>query len=497
MKLKDLMKELSIEIKLKSENAHLTIKGITDNSATVSSGYLFIAIPGFNSDGHDYIKDAMNKGASVIVGEKAIPFLSVPYIQVENSRKSLGKIAKAFYGNVSEQKLVIGITGTNGKTTTSHIIKQILDYNGKSCAIFGTIQNVVNGKVLKSSNTTPSALDLHKLIAESNDEIVIIEVSSHGLSQFRIEGISFDYCLFTNLAPEHLDYHGTMGNYFHMKMLLFDHLKEHGQAIVNDDNYWGNSLVENLKNKGKNVLSIGNSPDCICQIRDLNSENSTATLEEKNSEGTNLISSPIAGEHNLYNTLMAYVTCKNIGIHHHQIMEALANFKGIEGRFETIHLENGATVVIDYAHTQDAILHCLITAKKKGAKQITHIFGFREGRYVNKRKEMISVTSKMSDRYILTFDDLNAAEPMEMIKTLDDLQNQYGDAEKGMIIPDRTEAIEWAINHSKKDDWIIITGKGHENYQSDFKLQTRSDRETVQYLQSHMKTRQRHHAISL
>ncbi|WP_010650451.1 UDP-N-acetylmuramoyl-L-alanyl-D-glutamate--2,6-diaminopimelate ligase [Oceanobacillus massiliensis] len=479
MKLKNLLQEISTASKVNSETANLIIRGIADSSADVLHGYMFVAINGFNQDGHQFILEAIEKGACLIVGESEISDLTVPYIQVENSRKALGIIANKFYGNPSNQKLMIGITGTNGKTTTSYILKHILESNGKSCSLIGTIQNVINGRVKKSANTTPSSLDLHKLIAESKDEVVIVEVSSHGLSQHRVQGITFDFCLFTNLEHEHLDYHLSMEDYFQTKMLLFDHLKEAGQAIVNTDNHWGKRLAKVLQGKGINVNSIGQSTNNKVRILYFNVKNSTIFLED--GDELNLIFSPMHGIHNMYNTLMAYVSARLVGLSEDSIIESVSNFQGVEGRFEKTKLSNGATIVVDYAHTAEAILNCLTTAKRYGAERVIHIFGFRGDRDQSKRQEMLTVTSGTSDQYILTLDDLNSVPQSEMIEMLDSLNNLYGN-ERGLIIPDRTLAIKWAIEHSNPDDWIIVTGKGQEIYQQNYRLQTNSDKDTVLYI---------------
>lgn len=232
MKLQTILEDIPIQSKLTEQQLHFDIVGITDNSADVKPGYLFVAISGFQTDGHRYIDDAIRRGAAVIVGEQVMRDVPVPYIRVESSRRVLGLLAKNFYKNPAKQKVMIGITGTNGKTTTSYLLKYLLESAGYSCALIGTIQTIMNGKVQPSMNTTPNALALHRLLAESKDKIVIMEVSSHGLDQHRVSGVTFDYCLFTNLAHDHLDYHKTMENYFQAKRKLFSLLRDDGKAII-------------------------------------------------------------------------------------------------------------------------------------------------------------------------------------------------------------------------------------------------------------------------
>lgn len=484
MKLHQLLSNLDIKNGLRPELANIAVHGIADNSMDVEEGYVFVAIQGFDNDGHEFIEAAIKKGASLAIGEHEPENLSVPYIQVTNSRKALGIIARNFYGNPAKHKLVIGITGTNGKTTTSYMLKHLLENNGKSCSVIGTIQNVINGQKTSSLNTTPSSLVLHQLLSSSNDEVIIMEVSSHGLSQYRIEGIRFDYCLFTNLHHEHLDYHGSMEEYFRAKLLLFKKLKPRGTAIINTDDSWGEKLADTLCTEGKKVYRIGKSSESQLRISGFDLWNSTASVEESNELST--VFSSMYGIHNLYNTVMAFGTALRIGISKEHILQSLSQFEGVNGRFEISEQANGSIVIVDYAHTPDAVFHCLTTAKQRGAKRIVHIFGFRGDRDPSKRKEMIAIASELSDQYILTLDDLNSVPFDEMVNVLEQVSRTYGN-EKGSIIPDRTLAIQKAMTESRPGDWILITGKGHEQYQQHYQLPTKSDQDTVQFLVSHNK----------
>lgn len=476
MKLKQLIKDLPVINDINGELNERTILGLADNSIEVMEGFLFVAIPGFNSDGHEFIHDAINRGASIIVGEVALPSPSFPYIQVENSRKALGILSRNFYNNPSSGKTVIGITGTNGKTTTSYILKHLFESIGKTCTLIGTIENIVNGKVTKSINTTPSSLVLHNYLSESQDDIVIMEVSSHGLSQARITGIEFDYCVFTNLDHEHLDYHKTMEDYYQAKMLLFDHLKNTGSAIINTDNPWGDKAAKTLRKQGKQVFTIGQLESNDICIKQINLEHSLINIAIQN-QLFNLYS-PLAGIHNMYNMIIAAKTAVLFGVDMNTIIHSISNFKGVKGRFEQYNFHNGAKIIVDYAHTPEAFFHCLNTLRKNGAKRIIHIFGFRGNRDKTKRSEMILVTSQLSDLYILTLDDLNDVPKQEMIEDLQELNEEYGN-DKGVIMNDRTLAIKWAVDNSLPGDYIIITGKGHENYQQSFQIGAMSDKDTV------------------
>ena len=479
MKTNQLLNESGLISRLDSRILELDIKGIADNSSDVEKGFVFVAIKGFEIDGHGFIDQAIEKGAALVIGEQEITRLGVPYLQVENSRNALGILARNFYGRPSDQKIMIGITGTNGKTTTSYMLQHFLESNGMSCSVIGTNQNIINGEKMKSSNTTPNSLALHKLLTLSQDEVVIMEVSSHGLAQYRLEGIEFDYGLFLNLHHEHLDYHSSMEEYFQAKLTMFNQMKEHGIAVVNTDNEWGRKLCGILQTKGKPIYAIGTSTECNLRVAKFHSLSSTMRVIESNE--TYQMVAAMTGMHNMYNTLMAYGTSLLLGIPKEKLLNSIHHFKGVDGRFEITKLAKGSIVIVDYAHTPDAISYCLETAKSQGAQRITHIFGFRGNRDASKRKHMLSISAEMSDRYILTLDDLNNVSPGDMLEVLNQLNETYGNS-KGSIVPDRTLAIQQAIHESKEGDWIVITGKGHEKYQQTFHLPTDSDRETVNYI---------------
>ncbi|MCM3169998.1 MULTISPECIES: UDP-N-acetylmuramoyl-L-alanyl-D-glutamate--2,6-diaminopimelate ligase [Peribacillus] len=480
MMLKKLIEDAGIENLSEMNVADISILGVTDNSRDIQKGYLFVAVSGYSVDGHNYIQDAVRLGASAVIGELDIGDLEVPYLQVNYSRKALGKIAKQFYGDPSKQKIMIGITGTNGKTTTSYMLHQIIKESGMSCSLIGTIQHIINGKTIDSHNTTPSALELNSLLASSEDKVVIVEVSSHALVQYRLEEIEFDYGIFTNLYHDHLDYHGTMENYFQAKALLFEKLKPNGMAILNGDNFWGEKLHEYLEKRKVNTYVIGESKYCDLTIHDYDTATKPFVLLNDGGEIVRIIL-PMPGLHNLYNAAVAYAVARKLKIGKEDILLALKKFPGVPGRFEVYKDEDGPTIVIDYAHTADAIFHCLQTAKELGVKRIFHIFGFRGGRDKNKRAEMVKVSSELSDVSILTMDDLNTEDYLDMKATLFDLYHQYI-AENGLVIPDRTLAIQTGLKMAKKGDWVIVTGKGHESYKQDFSLPVTSDKETILYL---------------
>jgi UDP-N-acetylmuramoyl-L-alanyl-D-glutamate--2,6-diaminopimelate ligase len=246
MKLKEMLSDYQLGEQPMWDGEQI-ITGITDSSRDITEGMVFVAITGFEQDGHDYIPHAIAQGAALIVGEHDYPeALPIPYLKVANSRQVLGQLADKFYDHPSGRKRVIGITGTNGKTTTAFFLKHLLEQQGFTVSMIGTIYNEINGIQYPTPNTTPNAEKVHELIAASKDDFVVIEVSSHGLTQYRLEGVAFDYALFMNLQHDHLDYHKTMEAYFEAKATLFDKLKPAGKAVVNTDDAWGLKLAQRL-----------------------------------------------------------------------------------------------------------------------------------------------------------------------------------------------------------------------------------------------------------
>lgn len=468
-----------LESESNSTHPNTTIRGISSNSQEIKEGYLFFAIKGYQQDGHRYIEQAIENGACAVIGEKTITDLSVPYFQVKNSRSALSLISNHFYNFPTHNKILIGVTGTNGKTSTSYLVRQILDDNGYSCAFFGTTKNIINGEVFPTVNTTPNLVEINRLLAGSTDDVVVIEVSSHALTQHRVDGVSFDYALFTNLSHDHLDYHGSMEEYFQAKRKLFEMLKDDGKAVINTDDEWGEKLASQLKDEDIHTIAVGENEHSDVKLASYTSNPPSLLLKEKDKSIT--ISPSIYGLHNMYNIAMAYGTAKQVGVDTKGAVSSIERFKGVEGRFTRIELNTGASLVVDYAHTPHALISSLNTAREMCEGKIIHLFGFRGDRDPSKRRDMVSISSEMSDHYILTYDDLNSVSPEEMNNTLISFQEQYGN-DKGNVISDRTLAIEEAIKIAGKGDCIIITGKGHEKYQQQYHHPVTSDEEAARYL---------------
>ncbi|MCI3028301.1 UDP-N-acetylmuramoyl-L-alanyl-D-glutamate--2,6-diaminopimelate ligase [Desemzia sp. C1] len=458
------------------------VKGITDNSNEVSPGYIFIAIKGYKEDGNLYIQQAIVNGAILIIGENDLTDLTVPYLKVKNARKTLGQVAKEFYKDPSKNKIMIGITGTNGKTTIGFFVKQLLEKQGYSVSSIGTIYNEINGKRLQSVNTTPNAKIINQLLTASNDQVVVMEVSSQGLEQDRLEGIKFDYALFNNLQHDHLDYHGTMEEYFECKALLFEKLKLDGTAIINYDDSWGKKLSERLTAQEKKVIIVGEEPTNEVQI--LAKELDNVSVRYKNKEYN--LRTPLPGVHNLDNLTMSSCVAHELGVPYEQVTPYMAQFSGIVGRFEIFDLANKVTVVVDYAHTPDALATSINAAISNGAKRVITVFGFAGNRDKSKRKAMLENVCRLSTYAILTVTELFGSTIDNLYADYVSIQKECHVADKTSIIMDRTLAIQKAIGEAEAGDWVLLLGKGHEQYKENYALKTKTDQETVQYLQEQL-----------
>jgi len=480
MKLKEMLSGYQLGEQPKWDGEQI-ITGITDSSRDIKDGMVFVAISGFEQDGHDYIPHAIAQCAALIVGEHDCPeALPIPYLKVANSRQALGQLADRFYKHPSGRKRVIGITGTNGKTTTAFFLKHLLEQQGFAVSMIGTIHNEINGVQYPTPNTTPNAEKVHELIAASNDDFVVIEVSSHGLIQYRLEGVAFDYALFMNLQHDHLDYHKTMEAYFEAKALLFGKLKPDGKAVVNTDDVWGMKLAQRLVAKGMPVITVGHQEDAALSIKKMTNQEVTLAVAGE----TSALDPHMPGEHNLYDIAMAGAVIQDLGFPLADVSEQMRSFAGVPGHYEIVRLKHGINCVIDYAHTPEAVSSILTSMQQEGAERITHIFGFRGGRDASKRDEMIAASAGQSARLVLTTDDLNGIPEETMEQEYLGYRESSAGLNKVDVIMDRTLAIQTAVAEAQAGDWILLTGKGHEKYKTAHALPTSSDKETVLYLKN-------------
>ena len=487
MKLRKLLE--GVEIRKITGEALKEIEGVAYHSNQVEKGYLFVAIRGMEVDGHKFIGEAIQRGAEAVLLEEEREISNRTMIFVPDSRQALAKISLNFYGDPSSQVRLIGITGTNGKTTTTYFLESIFKKAGYSVGVIGTINYRFGQKTAPAPNTTPESSDLQRIFGEMVKEKishVIIEVSSHALDLDRVFGCQFDGVVFTNLTVEHLDYHKTLNHYFDSKRKLFSEslMKSHKTkrfAVTNHDDPRGEEIVEGIDLP---VIRYGLSPSC-----DISADQMTSTFEGlscriKTPRGEFSIHSKLIGEFNVYNILAAVATGIAMDIPLETVKNGVESLEGVLGRFEKIGNRKGIHVIVDYAHTHDALERVLLGLKnvlrslpQDNGKIIT-VFGCGGDRDRTKRPLMGKVAATYSDLSILTSDNPRREDPLAIMseveigfKSLSLLEwhrDEIGSwrSKKGYLkVPDRREAIRMAIRLAQPSDTVLIAGKGHEDYQ--------------------------------
>lgn len=458
----------------------IPINHIVTNSAQTGLADLFVAIPGFQVDGHDFIPEAISRGARAIIGQRPAPTdCPVFYAQVPDARLAASQLAAARYGYPHRGHIMTGITGTNGKTTTAYMLRHILASTGNTCTLLGTVERFMNGRRSPSQMTTPDAVTLQRWLQESRDKHVVMEVSSHGLTQSRVDTIAFDYALFTNLSHEHLDYHKTAEAYFAAKSRLFQLMKPGGEAIVSTFDAYGRRLASQLREKKQCVYTYGPHSDDTLRLTYMDDQPQPAfQVREGHSIHTFVL--PLPGKHHVMNAMAAILTARRQDIPMASAAMALAEFPGVPGRHEIIMHPNGARFIIDYAHTPDGLEHCLKSVLSYAPRRLMHAFGFRGGRDESKWGAMLEISQAYSHHTILTLDDLNGVSPAQM----EARYRPYTSDADVTIQLDRTEALKKLWEQAHPGDCILITGKGPEVYKQEFRLRTRTDRETLELLSS-------------
>lgn len=461
-KLSDLLYKVSIEKLI--GNVGSSIKNISFDSRKIESGYIFFAIKGYDLDGHKYIPKAITQGATVVVCEELPEELSdyVTYVQVKNSSIALGIVASNFYDNPSEKLTLAGITGTNGKTTTTTLLYNLFTQLGFRCALLSTIENRISDKVLNSNHTTPDPITINQLLAQAVDEgcqYAFMEVSSHGIHQNRLAGLTFKIGAFTNITHDHLDYHQTFSNYIAAKKKFFDELPKTAIAITNMDDKNGLIMLQNTNAK-KVTYSLKSNSEYKGKI--IENRLDGMLLQFNNQEFWTVL----AGKFNAYNELLAYTIASELGFDSLDIVTALSKLQRVKGRFETYVSDDKKYIIVDYAHTPDAlqnILEAINQSRTRNEKLIT-VFGCGGHRDKEKRPKMGNIATRLSDLAIITSDNPRDENPDEIIQ---EIETGIGpqNTNKYLSITDRKQAIRTAIKMAAPKDIILIAGKGHENYQ--------------------------------
>ena len=467
MELKELLVGLE-EIKGKGK-LDIKITGVESNSQKVESGYVFIAIKGFTVDGHDYIEKAIEAGAVAIVVQEGCDLElikkleNITIVMVPDTRKALAIISSNFYKNPSKKLKLIGVTGTKGKTTTTFMIKEILEKAGKKVGLIGTIATYINGKNMGDNDrTTPESLELQKIFAQmvkENVEYVVMEVSSQSLKLHRVDGCEFEIAIFTNLSEDHISEkeHPDMKDYFESKLKIFDMAKK---SYVNVDDLYGAKIPSIFKDKDITTYGIDNY--CEVLAKDITITNSYVDFKVKMGERNERVKVGIPGRFSVYNSLAAICVARKLGIDTETIKKALLEIR-VPGRSELVDNNKELTIMIDYAHSPESLENILRACKSYTRGKVISVFGCGGDRDARKRPIMGEISGRIADYTIITSDNPRTEKPEKIVNEIEKgIKKTKGNY---TVIVDRIEAIKTAINMAKKNDMIILAGKGHETYQ--------------------------------
>jgi len=461
-----LLSDILYKVKLEEiiGSTHVAISSIVFDSRKVKKDSLFVATKGAADDGHIYIQKAIESGAIAIVCEEIPKDKNdqITYVKVTDSTYALGVMACNYFDNPSEKLKLVGITGTNGKTTTVTLLFNLFKSLGYSVGLLSTVQNKINNIVIPSTHTTPDAITLNELLfkmEEQGCEFVFMEVSSHAIVQNRIAGINFTGALFSNITHDHLDYHKTFDEYIKAKKQFFNLLPSTAFALTNRDDKNGMVMLQNTK-ANKYTYALKNIADYKCKI--IESHLNGLLLNIDNHE----VWVKLIGTFNAYNILSVYATAVLLKQDITSVLTALSNLNSVEGRFQYVKSPNGVIGIIDYAHTPDALKNVLETVKeiRSGSEQVITLVGCGGDRDSAKRPIMAAIACEYSNKVILTSDNPRTEDPEEILNQMQAGVNPV-DVKKVLRITDRREAIKIACSFSSKGDIILIAGKGHEKYQ--------------------------------
>lgn len=466
-----------IEIEQQYGSAEREISGLACDSRKVEAGSVFFALPGVQSDGFDYIPQALQAGAVAVVAERLPVDLdeAVCFLQVANVRKTMARIASRFHDNPTVGIPVIGVTGTNGKTSITYLLEAILRQAGYAPAVFGTVEYRFGAERFESTHTTPESLELMAMMGQfrrQGADAIILEVSSHALEQHRVDGIEFDVAVFTNLTPEHLDYHQNLENYFASKRRLFAELLGQGKAAINLDDGFGRQLLR----ENSQWCSFGE--DAAAQVHPLDISVGRDGIRGSflSPQGKIDIDSGMIGHFNVSNLLAAVTAAQLLGVDNLQISAGVAVAPQVPGRLERVENDRDILALVDYAHTGDALEQVLKTLSRLDSKRLITLVGCGGDRDPRKRPVMAAAAVKYSQLAVFTSDNPRTEDPLKILEqvragalavdAMELSERQLAAGEKGfVVIPDRRQAIRFACDQAKAGDLLLAAGKGHEDYQ--------------------------------
>ena len=467
MKLDELIEYLDYKDLINFKNIDIT--GISYNSKTTKKGDIFVCLVGEHTDGHEFAQNAIEAGAAALLVERKVEGTKIPQVVVASTRHKIADIADRFYSSPSKGINLIGITGTNGKTTVTHLIQKIFEENNEKCALIGTLGYKLssNGEYRDAKHTTPQAPELQATLRMIKDvekiDNVVMEVSSHALEQNRVGGCRFNGAVFTNLTQDHLDYHITMDNYFKAKALLFEHLKEGDFAVINADDEYGDRFISVVP-EGVKVLTYGVRQQSDVMARNINFSLNGAEFTLVANAKEHKVNLHMNGMFSVYNVLAAVTAALAIGIDIETAIKALQNVKGVAGRFEVVVKK--PLVIVDYAHTPDGLENVL-----KSAREITPedgklicLFGCGGDRDATKRPKMGAIAEKLADKIVITSDNPRSEDPQTIITDIIAGLKSVN-TESVIVEPDRGTAIALLKTIANNNDVVVIAGKGHEDYQ--------------------------------
>lgn len=464
MKINEIIKNLEIK-EIIHPQEELNIEKIAYDSREARENTLFVAVAGYVTDGHKYVDGAIEKGAKAIIFQNDLSqyVKGITYIKVSDSRHALGSVAANFYKNPSEEMVVTGITGTNGKTTITYMLNTIFKAAGKKCGLVGTIHNLIGEKIMDNrGRTTPESLEVQEIIREMRDEncdYLSMEVSSHGLALDRVNGVVFDYGIFTNLTQDHLDYHKTFENYFDAKAKLFLQVK--GTNIINGDDHWGGMLCDILEEKTETpIITYGfkKTNDYVATEMKYAVDGTQYTLITP--EGEEEIYLSIPGEFMVYNSMAAIINAVVEGVPMATIKKAMANMTTVEGRMERLDVDADFDVMIDYAHSPDSLEKLLKSVRKIYKGKIVLVFGCNGDRDKAKRPIMGRIAGENADEIVVTSDNPASENPMDIIKAV-----VAGVSEKTKnyhVVEVRNDGVYFGATLCHPGDVLVLAGKGHE-----------------------------------
>jgi UDP-N-acetylmuramoyl-L-alanyl-D-glutamate--2,6-diaminopimelate ligase len=467
MQLRQLISELSptrVEGPVDQE-----ISGIAYDSRRVTPGMVFVAIPGQNFDGHDFIYTAIDRGAAaVICQQNDFALQRATKIKVPDVREALARAAAAYYDHPSAKLKMIGVTGTNGKTTVAFMVKQILEGAGIKCGLMGTVRYEIGERIIPAHRTTPEALEVHEMLTQMHRAgcaACVMEVSSHALDQKRVHGVEFDVAIFTNLTRDHLDYHGTMENYFQAKKILFDSLvagSKRGCAVINIDDSYGQQLAESTAAEVNLTYGLAEAAKIRATQIQLGNHVTNMVVESPGYQFS--LGLPLIGRHNVYNALAATGAGLALEIGVPVIREALQTLPAVPGRLERVPTSRPFSVYVDYAHTDDALRHVLNTLREITTGRVLLTFGCGGSRDTGKRFKMGQVAAALADFTVITSDNPRKEVPAAIAAQIEE-GYRSARATDYRVELDRRRAIEEIIRMAREGDSVLIAGKGHETYQ--------------------------------